>query len=358
MRHTRNCQLLVSATLCAVVCVSGCGSNGDAQGNGGSGATGGSGGSASDADPPDAGPDVSNESGQDATEPDTSTEADTPDSYVEADTPDSYVEADTPDSYVEADTPDADADGSSPDADDTDGSSPDADDTDGSSPDADDTDGSSPDADDTDGSSPDANDADALDAPTDGDGMDADASDGLTDAVQEPDTGSGSGGVWVEIDYSAAYTSQSPAWEYSATPGWGEAQWAPEGWSYPEAWDRFNNMIVEWDPMGSKALTIGSSSELQLMIGLEELTSYSHATVRLEGRSRATSSSVYFNVVNPINGCSVSGSMSNDWTIHVEELDFGQCLVPGAGLQAVRVDPTSGTLALVRMRVTLHDAQW
>ena len=306
MRYARTCQLLLSATLCAAVWVSGCGSDDDVQGSGG--ATGGSGGSASDADPPDAGPDVSNESGQDATEPDTS------------------VDGDTPDSSTEADTPDA-------------------------------ADGSTPDTDAADGSTPDADDADALDALTDGDGMDA-TSDGSTDAVQEPDTGSGSGGVWVEIDYSSAYTSQSPAWDYSATPGWGEAQWAPDGWTRPEAWDRFNNMIVEWDPMGSKALTIGSSSELQLMIGLEELTSYSHATVRLEGRSRATSSSVYFNVVNPINGCSVSGSMSNDWTIHVEELDFGQCLVPGAGLQAVRVDPTSGTLALVRMRVTLHDAQW
>jgi hypothetical protein len=347
MRHTRTCQLLVSATLFAAVWVSGCGSNDDAQGNAGSGATGGSGGSASDADPPDAGPDVSNESGQDATEPDTSVDGDTPDTSVEADTPDTSVEADTPDTSVEADTPDA-----------ADGSTPDADDADGSTPDADDADGSTPDADDADGSTPDADSADALDALTDGEVLDADASDGSVDATEESDTGTGSGGVWVEIDYSSAYTSQSPAWDYSATPGWGEAQWAPDGWTRPEAWDRFNNMIVEWDPMGSKALTIGSSSELQLMIGLEELTSYSHATVRLEGRSRATSSSVHFNVVNPINGCSVSGSMSNDWTIHVEELDFGQCLVPGAGLQAVRVDPTSGTLALVRMRVTLHDAQW
>jgi hypothetical protein len=327
MRYARTCQLLVSASLCTAVWAAGCGSNDDVQGSGGTGAngaTGGSGGNASDADPPDAGPDVSNESGQDAIELDTSFEADMPDTSTEADTPDVATDAlDTGASDVsdEPDPPDGD----------------------------------------TDGSTPDADDADTLDALTDGDVFDADASDGSdgsVDAAEEPDTGSGSGGVWIEIDYSSAYTSQSPAWDYSATPGWGEAQWAPEGWARPEAWDRFNNMIVEWDPMGSKALTIGSSSELQLMIGLEELTSYSHATVRLEGRSRATSSSVHYNVVNPINGCTVSGSMSNDWTIHVEELDFGQCLVPGAGLQAVRVDPTSGTLALVRMRVTLHDATW
>ncbi len=345
MRYARTCQLLVSATLCTAVWASGCGSNDDVQGSGGSGATGGSGGNASDADPPDAGSDVSNESGQDAIEPDTSTEADTPDTSTEADTPDTSAEADTPDTSTEADTPDAVYDA-------LDTGAPDV------SDEPDPPDGG------TDGNTPDADSADALDALTGGDVLDADAwdgsdsSDGSSDATEESDTGSGSGGVWVEIDYSSAYTSQSPAWDYSATPGWGEAQWAPDGWTRPEAWDRFNNMIVEWDPMGSKALTIGSSSELQLMIGLEELTSYSHATVRLEGRSRATSSSVHFNVVNPINGCSVSGSMSNDWTIHVEELDFGQCLVPGAGLQAVRVDPTSGTLALVRMRVTLHDAQW
>jgi hypothetical protein len=338
MRYAQTCQLLLSATLCAAVSAAGCGSDGDdaAQGGGGSGTTGGAGGSGgsagqdSDAEPLDAGPEASNDSGNDAIEPDTSAEADTPDTAVDADTPDTPTEADTPDVATDA------LDSGVPDVSDE--------------PDP-------PDGD-TDANTPDADSADALDALTDGDVLDADASDGSSDATEESDTGSGSGGVWLEIDYSSAYTSQSPAWAYSATPGWGEAQWAPDGWTRPEAWDRFNNMIVEWDPMGSKALTIGSSSELQLMIGLEELTSYSHATVRLEGRSRTTSSSVHFNVVNPINGCSVSGSMSNDWTIHVEELDFGQCLVPGAGLQAVRVDPTSGTLALVRMRVTLHDAQW
>lgn len=195
-----------------------------------------------------------------------------------------------------------------------------------------------------------------VDAPGDGP-LDA-PSDVLVDAPDATDSGAGDGEVWIEIDYDSAYTPQSPGWSNSATPGWGEAQWAPPGWSYPEAWDRFNNMTVEWDPMGSKALMIGSSSQLQLMIGLEELLSYSSATVRLEGRSYSTTSSVNFEVSNPINGCAVAGSMSNDWTIHVEELDFGQCLVAGTGLQAVRVDTLSGTLALVRMRVTLHDATW
>jgi hypothetical protein len=207
-----------------------------------------------------------------------------------------------------------------------------------------------------------------VDAPTDspieamvdapGDGPWDAPLDVLIDAPDATDSGAGDGEVWIEIDYGSAYTSQSPGWSYSATPGWGEAQWAPPGWSYPEAWDRFNNMTVEWDPMGSKALMIGGSSQLQLMIGLEELLSYSSATVRLEGRSYSTTSTVTFEVSNPINGCAVTGSMSNDWTIHVEELDFGQCLVAGTGLQAVRVDTLSGTLALVRMRVTLHDAAW
>jgi hypothetical protein len=44
----------------------------------------------------------------------------------------------------------------------------------------------------------------------------------------------------------------------------------------------------------------------------------------------------------------------------VVTLDLGTCLVAGSGggVEAVRVAPTNGTLALVRMRVTLHDAVW
>ncbi|MBI5533314.1 MAG: hypothetical protein HY898_11395 [Deltaproteobacteria bacterium] len=167
----------------------------------------------------------------------------------------------------------------------------------------------------------------------------------------------GGGEVWVEIDYSSAYSPESPAWEFSPTPGWGAAQWAQPPKTWPEAWDRWNNMNVETDPIG-KSLTIGSSSELQLMIGLEELVSYTSMSVRLEGRSKATSSSVSFDVYNPLNNCGTTGSMSQDWTVHVVDLDLGSCAIVGAAVQAVRVSPTNGTLALVRMRVTLHGATW
>jgi hypothetical protein len=165
------------------------------------------------------------------------------------------------------------------------------------------------------------------------------------------------GDVWVQLDYGRAYSPRSPAWSFSATPGWGAAQWAMAGDTWPEAWDRWDNMRVTDDPIG-RSLEIGSSSELQLMIGLEELRAYRSMTVRLEGRSRSTSSAVRFDVTNPLTGCGVSGTMSHDWTVHVAEIDLGDCAVVGAGVQAVRVSPHSGTLALVRMRVTLHGAEW
>jgi hypothetical protein len=49
--------------------------------------------------------------------------------------------------------------------------------------------------------------------------------------------------------------------------------------------------------------------------------------------------------------------MAQDWTVHVVELDFDNYLEVGAdgGFQAVRVDPTSGALSLVRMRVTIYN---
>jgi hypothetical protein len=52
--------------------------------------------------------------------------------------------------------------------------------------------------------------------------------------------------------------------------------------------------------------------------------------------------------------------MDQDWTMDVVELDLADCMVPGAGVQAVRVDPTGGSsaIALVRLRLTLHGAVW
>ncbi|MBI5487371.1 MAG: hypothetical protein HY905_08565 [Deltaproteobacteria bacterium] len=200
----------------------------------------------------------------------------------------------------------------------------------------------------------------AADADSDGDaGADGDADAGAdSDAVEDAGADdAGDGAIWLEIDYSAASSPSSPAWSFSATPAFGAAQWATEGASYPEAWDRWDNMAVVDDPIG-RALEIESGDELQVMIGLEELTGYDSATVRLEGRSRSTSSHVWFDVTNPLSGRGVSGEMSQDWTVHVVELGFGTCLLPGEGVQAVRVSPTSGTLALVRLRVTINGATW
>lgn len=187
---------------------------------------------------------------------------------------------------------------------------------------------------------------------------------GFRDAAPSPDAAptfpdaavAGGGEVWIEIDYSNANTSRSPTFRYSNTPGWGAAQWAAVNANWPEAWDRFNNMSVVNDPIG-RSLEIGGGSELQLMLGFEELISYSRASVRVEGRSRATSSRVDFDVYNPWNSCGISGAtFGQQWQVQVVDVDLSQCFVIGQGVQAVRVDPTNGTVALVRLRLTLYDA--
>jgi hypothetical protein len=80
--------------------------------------------------------------------------------------------------------------------------------------------------------------------------------------------------------------------------------------------------------------------------------------VHIEGRSLATSSSVDFDVYNPLNGCGGSASMAQDWTIHAVDVDVSACMVIGAGVQAIRIEPTNGTVALTRMRLTLGGASW
>ena len=178
-----------------------------------------------------------------------------------------------------------------------------------------------------------------------------DASEGEGEGEGE---GDGSGNLWVQIDYSSAFTPSSPSFTFSNTPGFTGAAWAADGATYPEAWDRFNNMAVVNDPIGT---SLELDGELQLMLGLHTLQSYTRAVVRLEGRARETSSSATFDVYNPLNNCGVSGvTFSNDWTVHTVDVDLGSCLLPGQGVQAVRVAPTNGVVALVRMRVILEGA--
>ncbi|MBI2372875.1 MAG: hypothetical protein HYV07_02630 [Deltaproteobacteria bacterium] len=189
---------------------------------------------------------------------------------------------------------------------------------------------------------------------------DAAAPDAAAPDAAAPDAGQpGTGDPWLEIDYSSANSPRSPSWSFSATPGWGPSEWAAENANGPEAWDRWNNMQVVDDPVG-RSLEIGSSSELQLMLGFEEMISIGGTFVSLEGRSRATSSSVRFAVYNPLTGCGGEATMSNDWTADVVVVDLTGCFLtgPGAGVQAVRVEPLNGTVALIRMRVSLVEARW
>lgn len=165
-------------------------------------------------------------------------------------------------------------------------------------------------------------------------------------------------GPWVEIEYTQAGGSpQSPSWTFSNTPGWGAAQWAMTGDSWPEVWDVWQNITVSNDPIGVLAV-VGPGAQLQLMIGLEELIDYDSATVCIEGRSVSTVASVLFDVYNPLTNCGASASMAHDWVTHAEGIDLGTCLQPGGGVQAVRIEPTGGssTIGVERMRVTLHGA--
>ena len=138
------------------------------------------------------------------------------------------------------------------------------------------------------------------------------------------------------------------------TPGWTGQAWATDGQTWPEVWDPLQGIQVNFDPIGAYAAIIGTGEHLQLMIGLQTLQSYSDAIVTLEGRGYSTSSSGVFDVYNPLNQCGVSGvTMGHDWSIHTVSVSLGQCMVPGGGVQAIRVDPTSQGLALTKMRLTL-----
>jgi hypothetical protein len=163
--------------------------------------------------------------------------------------------------------------------------------------------------------------------------------------------------VWFEIDYTNAFTSTNPAWSYSPTPAWGEPEWAANGSSWPEVWDLYNNISISNDPIGKLAV-VGSSGVLQIMIGLQGLTSYTKAVVCVEGRSVSTSSSVIFDVYNPLNNCGTSATMAHDWSVHAVAVDIGTCLLPNNNFQAIRVDPSGGssTIGVKRLRLTLQNA--
>ena len=164
-------------------------------------------------------------------------------------------------------------------------------------------------------------------------------------------------GIWFEIDYTNAFTATNPDWTFSPTAGWGGQDWAPQGETWPEVWDVYNNINVVNDPIGTVA-ALGPSSTLQVMLGLDGLISYSHATVCVEGRSISTSASVIFDVYNPLNVCGNSANMAHDWTVHAVGVDIATCMIAGNDFQALRIEPSGGSSALgiVRLRLTLHNA--
>ena len=166
-------------------------------------------------------------------------------------------------------------------------------------------------------------------------------------------------GVWFEIDYSNAFTVTNPTWTYSATPGWGEAQWAAQGKSWPEVWDVFNNAKVITDQIGKVALLDGGNKAVQVMFGIGGLT-YTSATVCVQGRSYSVGSSVTFTAQNQLNQCGGTGMLSNSWQVHTAGVNIGTCIVQNNEFQGLRVFPSGGSsaLSLKKLRLTLHGAQY
>jgi len=180
-----------------------------------------------------------------------------------------------------------------------------------------------------------------------------------TPAPAKDACGFDSDGVWFQIDYSNAFSVSNPTYTYSPTPGWGEAQWAPQGKNWPYAVDLFNNASVVNDQIGKVALLDGTNKAVRVYFGLVGLN-YTYATVCVEGRSYSVGSSVQFFVMEAKTKCGDYGMMANDWSVHATGVDLQDCFLPGDSFQAVQVQPSggSGSLSLKRLRVTLHGASY
>ncbi len=191
----------------------------------------------------------------------------------------------------------------------------------------------------------------------DGDGCQKDC---VKTPVQQKDAcGYDTDGVWFQIDYSNAFSVSNPTYTYSPTPGWGEAEWAPTGKSWPYAVDLFNNAKVVDDQIGTVALLDGTNKAVRVYFGLAGL-SYTYATVCVEGRSYSVGSQVQFFVMEAKSKCGDDGMMANDWSVHATGVDMQDCFLAGDEFQGVQVQPSggSGSLSLKRLRVTLHGASY
>ncbi|MBI5510589.1 MAG: hypothetical protein HY903_17670 [Deltaproteobacteria bacterium] len=164
-------------------------------------------------------------------------------------------------------------------------------------------------------------------------------------------------GVWLEINYRSRTPGESTAttdWSFSSTPGFGAATFAPRAASWPYIHTPDGGNLVS-DPIGGTVLELGCYDRLRIFFGLAGLSTLRGATVTVEGRSRATSAGVDFEVWNP--GASATwgyaGSMSQDWSVDIVTGPFAA--EPGNDFQAVEISPSgrSCSLAIRRVRLTL-----
>jgi len=164
-------------------------------------------------------------------------------------------------------------------------------------------------------------------------------------------------GVWLDINYKSSGSCYSPSWKFSATAGFGEAEWAPTGESWPVINAKGGPVINKNDPYGT-VCDVGSSKWIRIMFGLASLSSYESATVCLEGRSISVGSPVTVDLVNPDGGdCGAQVQLSQAWTADPAGAELPlNCLKPGDPFQALQIDPSGGSshLGLRSARITLH----
>src|SRR5690606_35311566 len=116
----------------------------------------------------------------------------------------------------------------------------------------------------------------------------------------------------------------------------------PQGESWPEVWDVFNNAQVINDQIGKVALLDGGNKAVQVMFGIAGL-SYDYATVCVQGRSYSVGSSVTFTAQNQLNKCGDTGMLANIWQVHKSGVDIGACIVDNNEFQGLRVFPSGGS---------------
>ncbi len=68
-----------------------------------------------------------------------------------------------------------------------------------------------------------------------------------------------------------------------------------------------------------------------------------------------------YDLYNPLLSCGFFGhpeANTDGIRRHTKVFDLQDCIEPGRAVQAIRLDPQSGTVGLKRMKVTLEGARW